>query len=113
MGYCSDVGFALPLKKAFELSNKAEQEGYYNLFKNPDETENIQFCDETWIVYRWNYIKWYDSFPEVDLIESYMTDENPFCFIRLGEDYQDNELNHNNKEDTNIFYYSRYIEIGY
>lgn len=39
------------------------------------------------------YSKWYDSYPEVEAIESILTelDEYDYGFIRIGEEYEDVE----------------------
>lgn len=114
MGYRSDVGFALPLKEAIALNNKFKELNCYNLLENYEEVKEIQFCDEVWMIYIWTWLKWYESYPEVQFIEEYMKKEDSqYCFIRIGEDINDNEEHYNNSSDENIFYVSRVINFNY
>lgn len=114
MGYRSDVGFALPLKEATILNNKFKELNCYNLFENVDNKKEIQFCNETWMIYEWSWLKWYPCYIEVQTIEDYMDKEDSqYCFIRIGEDLNDNEERFNNDLDENIFYVSRVIAFSY
>ena len=69
--------------------------------KHADRTEDFQGEDGS-VMFRFDGIKWYDSFPEIAAIEAFMShmeanidglgdgDEH-FRFVRTGEDYGDIE----------------------
>jgi len=70
------------------------------VFKHNDHINENYDGKETFIV-SWNDIKWYESYPEIDAINSFIEDcegdeieglEEPwdhFRFMRLGEDTED------------------------
>lgn len=114
MGYRSDVGLALPVKDAQLLFKEYEDKKVYNLMANCAEKRTFSFYGEDWEYYLWDWLKWYEDYPDVKIIEDYMRSENSkYCFIRLGEDLDDNELAHKNDVDENIFYPCRTISICY
>lgn len=121
MGYRSDVAFALPKEEAVKLYKLFEEQSLYNLLDHNealdslsiDKTE-IEFCGTTWCIFYWEYLKWYRSYPEVNIIVNYMEQDNSqYCFARLGEELDDITFEHNNDEDENIFRMLRSIELDY
>ena len=75
--------------------------------KYADRTENFQ-GEEGSVMFRFDGIKWYDSFPEIQAIEEFMahmsceidlkdSEDNQvdgdelFRFVRIGEEYEDIE----------------------
>ncbi len=93
MGYYSDVAIALTKKAAALLKAKltATQDAEKYLFDHP-ALHNIDDAtgEELW---RWNYVKWYDSYPDVDFVTGFLRelDDEDFLFIRVGEDVGDIE----------------------
>ena len=95
MGYRSDVAIALAseaialLKEKLEATKDADKR---YLFDNPDHhaTDN-DTGDE---LFRWNQVKWYDGYPEVDFVSRFLRelDSSSYLFVRVGEQYDDIEL---------------------
>ena len=44
-------------------------------------------------LFLWDYLKWYDNYPDVRFIEDLMNEleSDDFLFLRIGEDMNDNE----------------------
>lgn len=103
MGYYSDVALVLTPNGSRELSLRLENissneklcESVSMLFKNAHESYTNDSGAKAWI---WNGIKWYadfpKEFPEVEFVENLITDlnEEDYYFIRVGEDFDDNEI---------------------
>ena len=94
MGYRSDVAVALSKNGAAHLKSKlasmTDNDKRF-LFDHPDCHE---VDDETGAeLWRWNYIKWYEEYPEVDAVTDFLNEleEEDFLFIRVGESYDDIE----------------------
>ena len=115
MGYRSDVGFACDpiIKQVVETMAEWDSE-----FKELLQCGDALSYDDYG---RWRFesVKWYDSFPDVQIVENIMTmcdntDITGLCyetygFIRLGEEHDDNET----RGDTCAFdlYINRSIDI--
>ena len=116
MGYRSDIGFACDpiIKQVIETVGEWDEE-----FKELlDYGEDLAFgCDKgRW---RFEYAKWYDSYPDVQIMENIMTMcDNGHCgglsydsygFIRIGEELEDIEM----KGDPSAFdlYVNRSLDI--
>jgi len=89
MGYRSDVSLTIRTSDFCTLVEKAQNENAYGFLK---EAEIFQ--KEKYTTLYWNWIKWYDSYPEIRLIESFMQDI-PHYFHRLGEEDCDYEYSEN------------------
>ena len=126
MGYRSEVILAVDAKvvpalmAAFakcEETQKLCTKDVDNLVTDYDGTGN-------WLM-RWDHIKWYDSYPEIAMIEKFiegldsddlsefgLKSEEPLAelykFVRLGEDLDDNEVRGYGFEDI---YISRHISM--
>ena len=102
MGYRSHV--MLELKKE---ENDIFQALYMSKF--PDDAEWLFKCIENYddeaTLYNFDFIKWYDSYPEVAFVEHflYTIDEAQYCFVRAGEEPDDTE------ERGDSDYYNLYI----
>lgn len=99
MGYRSDIGLSLTKEGADRLQDKLNA-----LDKSSDIFSNVttlleyahkhQKHEESGAeLLLWDYLKWYDSFPEVRFFEDLMSELEPedFLFLRIGEDINDNE----------------------
>ena len=99
MGYRSDVGLALSKAGALRL-----QEKLYALDKNSESyiqtTHLLEYAhkhqkhDESEAeLFLWDYLKWYDNYPDVRFIKDLMNEleSDDFLFLRIGEDMNDNE----------------------
>ena len=93
MGYRSDIVIVTKIenKELVKLLQEDEEntdEQYF--FSMEDYNGKKMECFFT----RYEYVKWYDSFPSVNKIRSAMDnieDGDSFGFIRVGEDYDDVE----------------------
>ena len=99
MGYRSDVGLALTQSAVQTLNQKLNA-----LDKNSEAfsviTDFFTYADKHFEdpdsgseVYLWEYVKWYQEFPDVSFIENLLTelDWSDFLFVRIGEELDDIE----------------------
>jgi len=117
MGYRSDVGFACDpiIKQVIETVSEWDSEFKELLNCGEDLSSGDGYQGR----YRWESVKWYDSFPDVQIVENIMTmcdnvdtgrlSYETYGFIRLGEDHDDSET----RGDTCAFdlYINRSIDI--
>ena len=116
MGYRSDVGFACDpiIKQVIETVGEWDSEFKELLDYGEDLSEG--HAQGRW---RFESVKWYDSFPDVQVVENIMTmcdnvdisglAYDSYGFIRLGEEHDDVET----RGDTCAFdlYINRSIDI--
>ena len=116
MGYRSHVGFACDpiIKQVIETIGEWDSEFKELLDYGEDLAEG-----QTQGRWRFDYAKWYDSFPDVQIMENIMTMcdnvQHPglcydsYGFIRIGEDLDDLEM----KGDPSAFdlYVNRSLDI--
>ena len=129
MGYRSDVVFAIDAKLVPALMTVfAKCESAQRLCTQEcDELDTDYDGEGNWMM-RWESIKWYDSFPEVAMIEKLVeamesdeldefgipTDDDApissemFRFVRIGEEMDDNEVRGYGFDNI---YISRHISI--
>jgi len=99
MGYRSDIGLALTQKAVQILHQKLNA-----LDKNSEAfsvvTDFLIYADKHYEdtdsgaeVYLWEYVKWYEEFPDVSFIENLLAelDWEDFLFIRIGDELDDIE----------------------
>ena len=101
MGYRSDIRIVIKKKDYPKFSKYvedyiAEKQAQYNLMEHIDVKE-----EGTQTIYiGWDYLKWYEGFPEVQAVHEALNkfrDEGlSFTFARIGEDYGDYEEDNNN-----------------
>ena len=99
MGYRSDVGLALSKSGALRLHEKLNSldknsESYIqttNLLKYAHKHQKHEESGAE--LFLWDYLKWYDNYPDVRFIEDLMNEleSDDFLFLRIGEDMNDNE----------------------
>ena len=107
MGYRSEVVFAIdkdivPLFIAHIASNTAAQT---LCFKHSDHHTKDYQGEGHWL-FRWDHIKWYDTFEEVEAIQDFIqwcedeqievdgkqvNADEYYRFVRIGEEMDDNE----------------------
>lgn len=99
MGYRSDVALTLTkeavqkLNMAIANADNEKSKAASQLLANPDK----HLCDadtgaELW---SWNAGKWYADYPDVAFIENFIANiagDDNYRFIRIGEDWDDDEL---------------------
>lgn len=103
MGYCSDVRIVMRKKDYPKFSKYvedyiAEKQAQYNLMENIDVKE-----EGTQTIYiGWNYLKWYEEYPEVQAVyeafNKFRDEGLSFTFARIGEDYADYEEDYNSND---------------
>lgn len=98
MGYRSDVGFACDpiIKDVIETVTEWDKE-FKELLDYGEDLSSDHFGR-----WRFDYAKWYDSFPDVQIMENIMSmcDDvdisglayDSYGFIRIGEEYGDIEM---------------------
>lgn len=90
MGYRSHVMLELAKEQ-----NDIFQALYVSKF--PDDSEWLFSCIENYddeaTLYNFDYIKWYDTYPEVAFVEHFLNtiDGSEFHFVRVGEEPEDTE----------------------
>ena len=108
MGYRSEVAFAIapPLVDKF-LAVMAASEKVRDLVKyNEKYQEGIQFdkYEKGDIFVHLGSIKWYDGYEEIDKIKEFFAEHEEedynLRFVRIGEDFDDQELMGYYQEDT-------------
>ena len=115
MGYRSDVGFACdPIIKQVVETVAEWDSDFKELLQCSDDLSSDEYGR-----YRWESVKWYDSYHDVQIMENIMTmcdnvDTNGLCydtygFIRIGEELEDIEM----KGDPSAFdlYVNRSLDI--
>ena len=115
MGYRSDVGFACDpiIKQVIETMAEWDSE-FKALLDDSDDVSSDDFGR-----YCWHSIKWYDSYPEVQVIENIMimcdnTDitgcsYDSYGFVRIGEELEDIEMK--GEPATFALYVNRSLDI--
>ena len=99
MGYRSDIGLALTKEGSSRLQEKLN-----SLDKSSDIFSNVttlleyahkhQKHEKSGAeLFLWDYLKWYDNYPDVRFFEDLMgeLEWDDFLFLRIGEDMNDNE----------------------
>ncbi len=98
MGYHSEVALTISSKCVEALENKINncqntaKSALCTLLENADEKGiDDSTGDKFWY---WNWIKWYHDYPEICMLEEFMSslDYDEYLFIRLGEDMNDTEI---------------------
>ena len=99
MGYRSEVGFACdPIVKEIIKTVSEWNKDLRQLINDADDLTH----DKEHGRWRWDWIKWYEGYPEIDTMERIMMfaensslqglSYDSYGFVRIGEDYEDIEL---------------------
>ena len=97
MGYRSEVVLAVDKKLMPEfLAHLATNDEAKTMVFADHCHLDQDYCDEGHLLVTWNSIKWYESYPEVNVIEKFISEmeeaadkSEMFKFVRIGEDYDD------------------------
>ena len=84
MGYRSQIAIAID-PTVYANAPEEVKEAFQEIWDEPDIIEGDR------VVFKHDYIKWYDSDPVVATIEGWLSslDEAEYALIELGEDYSD------------------------
>lgn len=106
MGYRSDLYFKCHKDIAPELFSLLEQCELSNY------VEDITIVEDDYIAFSMLSLKWYDGYPEVDTINSFINSHSSqVAFIRNGEDSDDIE-SRGNTYDLGLDYYVQFYVEG-
>ncbi len=98
MGYHSDVALTLSskcvesLERKINNSQNCSKSALCTLLENADKKgTDDRTGDKYWY---WNCIKWYNDYPEIYMLEEFMSslDYDEYLFIRIGEDMNDTDV---------------------
>jgi len=93
MGYRSEVYVCLKKEDLERLKAKVNEVESLDYLLNMAEEKEVN--EEVTVIY-WDWVKWYDTFPEVAAVEKFLNtldeESKPYKFIRIGEDIEDNEF---------------------
>lgn len=107
MGYRSDIAISMR-KEDFELLKEFDKEN-----RNLVELLGVAEVKESRgaVVIKWDSLKWYPDFPEVQAIEEFLgklsDEDKPYRFIRIGEAIDDTEVEYNYGDEE------KYEDISY
>ncbi len=96
MGYRSEVVLALRPDASILLSTVIARGGPAASMFDADDVDVEKRPDGS-VIYHWHGIKWYDSYPEIQVVEKFMQrleDESmdeSYRFVRIGEDTDDSD----------------------
>lgn len=107
MGYRSDIAISMR-KEDFELLKEFDKENQ-NLVELLEVAEVKESRGA--VVVKWDSLKWYPDFPEVQAIEEFLgklsDEDKPYRFIRIGEAVDDTEVEYNYGDEE------KYGDISY
>lgn len=91
MGYRSDVALALSREDHEKLVKACVPPGDLDalLFLTPNDEDD----KEDFVILHWESVKWYDDYPLIEKIASFICDldDAAFGFVRIGDEYDDIE----------------------
>ena len=99
MGYRSEVVLAVNKEIMPEfLAHLATSDQAKSLVFSDHCHLDQDYCGEGHLLVNWTDIKWYEGYPDVDVIEQFTCEMDQdiasgelFRFVRVGEDYEDIE----------------------
>ena len=101
MGYRSQIALAIAKEDCKYLKGKMKENKELKDFLKMAEIKKSNNA----IVISWDWIKWYDEFPEVRAIKDFMyylsDNDRPYRFIRIGEENDDTEIETNYGDGDN------------
>lgn len=95
MGYRSDVRVILKKEDYEELVKKMNEFYERRDYKCRmfDEDEVIVFSqNEKWVKFGWDFVKWYESYEDINMIMNFITNCEQYHYMRLGEEIGDLDI---------------------
>ena len=112
MGYFSEVVFACSYEDYLSLNEQLKEKGF-DLFERTSDMGRFEYEGKPWIWLRWDYLKWYPDYDDVQILVKYMKNfDNKYQFMRLGEDYEDSPEIINTMDECDWFGVYRTIEVN-
>ena len=97
MGYRSEVAFVVsPKALPLLMAKLAGCENTLQMVFTDFDSLDTDFGGDGSLLVQWSYIKWYDSYKGIHVIESFLDElddkdmEEEYGFIRVGESMDDN-----------------------
>jgi len=114
MGYRSSVHLGINSSAVEEfLTHLATNPKAFDMAHQHAEGGMIRTKDGLYL--NWEYVKWYDGYPEVDQVEGFLSKlesldrDDEFAFFRMGEEYGDSESR--GHSDSFEFYPVQSVEV--
>lgn len=117
MGYYSEVAIVMykeNLKALIEEAQSKQNHDVIDLIKGAELYGNNGDDENGVATLRWDYVKWYDSFPNVRFIMDFIQGaDRQYRFVRIGEEDGDIEIQENDERGRLYEYASpcSYIEL--
>ena len=103
MGYRSDVAIVMKAKDFHSMLGEAKRSSiewlngwlmgaYRNQNAKNKPWHKVDPNSDEWIALYWEWVKWYESYEEIDFVENFLHKINQYDFVRIGEDYEDTEV---------------------
>ena len=98
----SDVAIAMKqtdyekLQKAIEELDEDTKEDVTHFMKGV--SLEVSSENKEYVILKWEWVKWYDYFPEVEFILNFLEEIEKYDYIRIGEDYDDIECEFNSDD---------------
>lgn len=105
MGYCSDVCLVTTKAGWEKVKSKLSDDPCPDSYNERQDKEG-----NTYAIVEWSCIKWYgDFFDEVDEAIATLQDDEPYDFVRIGEEWGD--VDSENHVDYNKYPNFPYIHV--
>lgn len=105
MGYYSDVALTLLKKDALDFVKEAQRRGG-EILNFVRAAELMEHNNGKAITFYWEYVKWYNRFPEISFVNGYYPSLDNYSFKRIGEDRNDiEEYDGDNCDCEDLQYY--------
>lgn len=97
MGYYSEVALVFTAKGAETMRSMIDEQQLGMALRTRNFLEEAMYAVDSESraeFFHWNSVKWYQMFEEIACINSVMEelDDEDFLFIRIGEDFEDLEI---------------------
>lgn len=87
MGYRSDVAICVTNEDYQKLCEKMQANGVFEFLHRAKLYEKGKY-----IILKWDWVKWYEDYPEIQTIESFLESCEEARLVLIGEDYSDIEI---------------------
>ena len=96
MGYRSQLYAIVGLIDLPEFERLLKEADLADCFEEYDKTDLV-------VEFRASYLKWYDSYPDVDKINKFFNESKFSILLRIGEEFPDKEIYTGNSDLEQMF----------